>query len=694
MGSSVPSSEEEVMENLLRAVEWLRSGEMPRSGSALELTAGARLRFQGLSSAFLRCVREGREEAAEDRGFRGLDAYVLRDDRPTEKLFAARAALPGPGEAGTADLLSLLPDAERGLLAQGACLNATPPTPAELSRIPVVRNVQAGEYAALLSRMTRAGMLHWFRKEDAVVENGVFGVPKTAKPGGPQRVIWDGRRSNLFFKTELASVVLPSPDMFGELLLEPGANLYMSTSDISQMYNRLRAPRWLWRFFGLPRIWGPTYDSAFTSEFYYPCLTVIPMGWNLAVRFAQAVHLEILRRCGFPDSVLVLRGKFCPTTLRDRLVAVLPYIDDLAVAGTDAEVVNSTHAVAKVRFGESGLPIHEEKDNPATEQELKKRCLGMHFHRNGLIRPSASYLFMLLVDTSTLLESGGASPADMQRFLGRWVWVLMLCRPLLSVLSELYAHAALPRPATFRCFNSLQVSELRALIGLSPLILRDTTRTPSRRIYCTDASPWGAGVVYTDIQDDSSEGFLHLLRDARTCAGWYAIPTPDGERCRNGPMSDSGLPGSDLVPKFRANFDSGPPIDRRRAAWTGPHAGPTVTLWGNLRWKLVVAHRWRSAARARHINILEVEALVLALRHMQRSSVTSGKRIVVFIDSLVALGALSKGRSASRRLNRTCRKVAAHSFLADVELLLHWVPTAQQPADAASRRYAPRGHRH
>lgn len=112
--------------------------------------------------------------------------------------------------------------------------------------------------------------------------------------------------------------------------------------------------------------------------------------------------------------------------------------------------------------------------------------------------------------------------------------------------------------------------------------------------------------------------------------------------------------------------------------------------WSSLQWKTAIIHRWRAAARTYHINVLEIEALILAVRHMERSSVTRGSRVLVYLDSLVGLGALAKGRSPSRRLNRPCRKLAAYSLLADVELLLHWVPTDYQPADAASRRYAPR----
>lgn len=223
---------------------------------------------------------------------------------------------------------------ERSLLLDGNCLAACAPSSDALKGLPVFCNVKDGDYVPLLRRMYAAGMIHMFASGSGGQENGIFGIAKTQESNGPQRVIWDGRRSNLYFNQELASVVLPSPDMLGEVHLDSSQSLFTSTSDVSQMYNRLRAPRWLWRYFGLPRIWGPTYDSTLEADFYYPALKVIPMGWSLAVRFAQAVHLEILRRAGVQDEEFLLRGSYLSSPLHSSVTTLLPYIDDLAVLGT------------------------------------------------------------------------------------------------------------------------------------------------------------------------------------------------------------------------------------------------------------------------------------------------------------------------------------------------------------------------
>lgn len=129
----------------------------------------------------------------------------------------------------------------------------------------------------------------------------------------------------------------------------------------------------------------------------------------------------------------------------------------------------------------------------------------------------------LLQSTDALIRSRHATPREMQRFLGRWVWPLLLRRPLLSVLSELYCLASLKRPHVPRRLNVPQLTELQALIGLAPVVFRDLTRPVSTRIYATDASPWGAGVVYLD-EGGCGQDLVALFRDARVLTGWYAFP--------------------------------------------------------------------------------------------------------------------------------------------------------------------------
>ena len=65
--------------------------------------------------------------------------------------------------------------------------------------------------------------------------------------------------------------------------------------------------------------------------------------------------------------------------------------------------------------------------------------------------------------------------------------------------------------------------------------------------------------------------------------------------------------------------------------------------------------------------------------------VGTGSRVVIFTDSLVCLGAFSKGRSGSSALNRLCRKALSISIARDIKLSLFYVPSHQNYADGPSR---------
>ena len=56
------------------------------------------------------------------------------------------------------------------------------------------------------------------------------------------------------------------------------------------------------------------------------------------------------------------------------------------------------------------------------------------------------------------------------------------------------------------------------------------------------------------------------------------------------------------------------------------------------------AGRWKEAA---HINVQELRTVVGLIRHLVRGRENWRRRVLRFVDSMVALGALDKGRSSS-----------------------------------------------
>ena len=74
------------------------------------------------------------------------------------------------------------------------------------------------------------------------------------------------------------------------------------------------------------------------------------------------------------------------------------------------------------------------------------------------------------------------------------------------------------------------------------------------------------------------------------------------------------------------------------------------------RWVEAFRCVWR---RPEHNNILECQAALQAVRYALRKGERWGMRLLLITDSLVVLGALSKGRSRARALLRLCRRTAA-----------------------------------
>ena len=86
----------------------------------------------------------------------------------------------------------------------------------------------------------------------------------------------------------------------------------------------------------------------------------------------------------------------------------------------------------------------------------------------------------------------------------------------------------------------------------------------------------------------------------------------------------------------------------------------------------------------KYINLLELESLISLLKRVTREGMC-GKRLVVPLDSRVVIGAVSKGRSSSRKMKFLLRKLGFWCFAYDIALERVWVPTWANPPDAPSR---------
>eukprot|EP00973_Karenia_brevis_P082863 11489516-Karenia_brevis.AAC.1 len=88
-----------------------------------------------------------------------------------------------------------------------------------------------------------------------------------------------------------------------------------------------------------------------------------------------------------------------------------------------------------------------------------------------------------------------------------------------------------------------------------------------------------------------------------------------------------------------------------------------------------------------HINVLEARSVLLFITKLVDAGVRD-KRILILSDSRVAVGAIAKGRSSSRKLNFVLRRIAGVSLRYGLSVDVVWIPTWANPADAPSRQFS------
>ena len=94
------------------------------------------------------------------------------------------------------------------------------------------------------------------------------------------------------------------------------------------------------------------------------------------------------------------------------------------------------------------------------------------------------------------------------------------------------------------------------------------------------------------------------------------------------------------------------------------------------------ATRWKHKS---HINVLELEALLLGVKHQICRFHTVDKRIFQLSDSYVCISVVSKCRSGSRQLNRVLRHLSALLLSFRLQLVVAHVESTENPSDADSR---------
>jgi len=539
-------------------------------------------------------------------------------------LIAARVSL--PSEAGSVDLLSLLPPELTPTYGESINVIRSAPDMSVLSslRAPTVVGSPI-EYRLLLRRMLPLGMIAVTRHPKVI--NGAFCVPKD---GDALRLIIDARYANAHFVAP-PTIELPTPDLMCHIVSDPSRPLYVAKADLDNFYHRLRLPLWMRPYFALPAVSaadlgvvGQLIDGRILqpSDMVYPMCTCLPMGFNHAVFLAQRVHEHLIySRAGY-DAADAITSSNDLTLNRVRHHI---YIDDVTWFGHDRDAVERSQADYESAIVSADLKIKRSKWVPPSCDGVES--IGMFIDgRRHTIGVSPEKLARLQRDTYDFIDRGVATGIDLSVIVGRWTWCCLAARPALSVFRNVYRFIECADRKPYSLWRSV-ASELLTICGLAPLLFTDLSACTFPKVIASDASLTGLGV----------------------CARLLTA-------------NDIELAVSPIASDDHSCVTSPPIVDES--------------------WRTIAASHWRAGE---HINVLEARALTTAVRWVLSSPVCVNTRVIMFSDSQVIIGSVLKGRSSSPSLLRRLRSLAALCLSVGLRLRLLWIPSEFNPADGPSR---------
>jgi len=341
----------------------------------------------------------------------------------------------------------------------------------------------------------------------------------------------------------------------------------------------------------------------------------LPMGFSWAPLLAQTVLEHVVAEAGLAGECELVHHR--EQSLALKRWATLCYLDDFTVLVKRASQAAARHAagglMARVKrvLDEVGLGSHKDQAGESIE------VLGVLIDASAgqvTLRPLPGRFSEVLAATREVLRRRSIEVHTLQRLVGHWAWWLQLCRPLYSVLQEVYpilidsgGYGRIQLPAAVR-------RELRLLLHLAPCLRCKLSWPLSPKVHMVDAGPEFGAVVTTTL-------------------------------------------------------------------WPAPTFSEEVAPPPRRKWALALQRRW---GRQEHNTLTEGRTVLWAVRRCARAGVRE-KRCVIYTDSLVVLGAFTKGRSSSRALNRLCRCYAALCLAFRIRPILKYVPSAENLADGPSR---------
>eukprot|EP00435_Cladocopium_sp_Y103_P039833 s1161_g10.t1 len=416
--------------------------------------------------------------------------------------------------------------------------------------------------------------------------NGLFGVSKQefVNHVEVQRIIMNLIPLNKVtrgFDGDIST--LPSWAGMTPLVLQPHEDLVVSSEDVRAFFYIFKVPTPWHRFLAFNRELPKELCGSRAGR-WYPCSSVLPMGFKNSVSLAQHVHRYIVRQAlvqipsrGGEGELRKERPFSRSNPLHriyldnfDELERVSKNVADL-VRGTVSPLIQKLQDV----YATLDIPRHPKK---AVARQPVAEVQGAIVDGNlGLAYPKVEKVLKYAHLTRLLLQAGWSSQKQMQIVGGGLVYMAMFRRPLLGGLNHIWQFIisceGYPPVVKFEIpFDVKQ--ELSRFLGLIPLAYMDFRCQVSPVVTASDASETGGGVtastgltamgvvasdcaVRGDIVEPTDiEGVLTIglfdgigaLRVAADALGWNVLGHISIEKSKEAArVVESRFPGSQFV---------------------------------------------------------------------------------------------------------------------------------------------------
>lgn len=398
-------------------------------------------------------------------------------------------------------------------------------------------------------------------------------------------------------------------------------------------------------------------------------LKVLVMGCSWAPFLAHSTLLAMLDQAHGPTAELsrMVYGAPTPQLATDEDIVSWAYIDDYGVAGVGLraegvpERLSSWAKRTKQVCLAAGVPVHKEQKGVGVE--AFGAALQTVPFRVGLPCTKA---VNLLIATEFILEGRLVTVKVIERILVLWGWAMLFARPALAIVDKRYHFMRETSTAGLVHLPAWCVCRIR-VVASSSAQHRSPPSWP--RTYPLHGARWRLRRAHPQRAMSSAAQTYppSLCRALTRCIIASAVQ----ESMLSSRQGIDRLSFS-LVPLGRSR-----PERRRGERVLAPLSRSRVD-----RRRLLYCGLWR---KPEHINVQELRTLVGLARHLSRSSSCWDSLYLVLVDSIVALGAASKGRSSAGALLRLCRPMIPINLVLNIRMLSRYIPSELNPSDGPSR---------